>query len=71
MDPNNIGLSHNTRKALSVHIGEAASIEIVTLFQKLISQIEDLKRSKVSVTSVIPSPKRDRSPLESIDDESF
>jgi hypothetical protein len=71
MDTNNLGLSHNTRKALSVHIGEAPSLEIVSLLQKLMAQIEDLKRTKVSVTSVIPSPKRERSPLESIDDESF
>jgi hypothetical protein len=71
MNTNNLGLSQNTRKALAVHIGEAPSIEIVSLLQKLTAQIEELKRNKVSVTPVIPGPKRERSPLQSIDDESF
>ncbi len=31
---NNLGLSYNARKALSVHIGEAAASEIATLFQQ-------------------------------------
>jgi hypothetical protein len=68
---NFVGLSYNTRKALSVQLGEAASNEIVSLLQKLTTQIEELKRNKVSVTPVIPGPKRQVNPLQGIDDERF
>jgi hypothetical protein len=71
MSQNNLGLSYNTRKALAVHIGEAASNEIVGLLLQMAAQIEELKRNKVSVTPVIPGPARELSPLQSIDDERF
>lgn len=68
---NTSGLSYNTRKALTVHLGETAGNEIAAIFQRMASQIEELKRSKVSVTPVIPGPKTEISPLESLDDERF
>ncbi len=34
-------------------------------------QIEELKRTKVSVTPVIPQPKAERSPLAALDNEVF
>lgn len=56
---NSLGLSYNARKALSVHIGEAAGSEIANLLQRMAAQIEELKRSKVNVTPVVPSARRD------------
>jgi hypothetical protein len=47
-------LSFNTRKALSVHLGDAAGQEIANLLQKLATRIEELERTKVSVTPVAP-----------------
>ncbi len=47
---NNLGLSYSARKALTVHIGEAAGNEIANLIQRMAAQIDELKRSKVSVT---------------------
>jgi len=71
MNQSNLGLSYNARKALSVHIGESAGTEIANLLQKMAAQIEELKRSKVTVTTVIPGPKGETSPLHSIDNETF
>jgi hypothetical protein len=51
---NNIGLSYSARKALAVHVGEAAGNEIANLIQRMAAQIEELKRSKVNVTPVVP-----------------
>ena len=48
------GLSYNARKALSVQIGEEAGAEIANLIQRMAAQIEELKRSKVNVTPVVP-----------------
>ena len=53
----NLGLSYQARKALSVHVGEAAGTEIANLLQRMAAQIEELKRSKVNVTNVVPSSK--------------
>jgi len=55
----NLGLSYNARKALAVHVGESAGNEIANLIQRMAAQIEELKRSKVNVTPVVPSLKRD------------
>ncbi len=66
---NNLGLSYNARKALSVHIGEAAASEIATLFQRMASQIEELKRNKVNVTQVVPMQKRED--FATLDSETF
>ena len=51
---NNLGLSYSARKALSVHVGESAGNEIANLIQRMATQIEELKRSKVNVTPVVP-----------------
>lgn len=49
-----LGLSYSTRKALTVHVGEAAGNEIANLIQRMAAQIEELKRSKVNVTPIVP-----------------
>lgn len=51
---NNLGLSYSARKALAVHVGEPAGTEIANLLQRMAAQIEELKRSKVNVTPVVP-----------------
>ena len=71
MNQSNLGLSYNARKALAVHVGESAGTEIANLLQRMAAQIDELKRSKVSVTPVTPGPKAERSPLHSIDNETF
>lgn len=70
---NNLGLSYNARKALAVHVGEAAGNEIANLIQRMASQIEELKRSKVNVTPVVPGVHRDEhDPLSAaVDSETF
>lgn len=65
----NWGLSDRTRKALSVHIGEAAANELTNLLQRMGQQIEELKHTKVSVTQVVPGAKRD--PNAALDNETF
>lgn len=52
-----IGLSYQARKALNVQIGESAGTEIANLLQRLVAQIEELKRTKVNVTQVVPITK--------------
>lgn len=49
------GLSYNSRKALMVHIGEAAGSEIANLIQKMAAEIEELRRTKVNVTRIVPN----------------
>ncbi len=66
---NNLGLSYNARKALSVHIGEGAASEIASLLQRMATQIEELKRNKVNVTQVVPAQRRDD--FASLESESF
>ena len=56
---NNLGLSYSARKALSVHVGEAAGNEIANLIQRMATQIEELKRSKVNVTPIVPGLRPD------------
>jgi hypothetical protein len=51
-------LSFNTRKALSVQLGDAAGQEVANLLQKLAARVEELERSKVSVTPVAPESSR-------------
>jgi hypothetical protein len=55
----NLGLSYSARKALAVHVGESAGNEIANLIQRMAAQIEELKRSKVNVTPVVPGLKND------------
>lgn len=49
------GLSYNSRKALMVHIGEAAGSELANLIQKMAAEIEELRRTKVNVTRIVPN----------------
>lgn len=53
-----LGLSYSARKALAVHVGESAGNEIANLIQRMAAQIEELKRSKVNVTPVVPGMAR-------------
>lgn len=55
----NLGLSYSARKALTVHVGESAGTEIANLIQRMATQIEELKRSKVNVTQVVPGGNAD------------
>ncbi len=48
------GLSYNSRKALMVNIGEAAGAEIANLMAQMAAEIEELRRSKVNVTKIVP-----------------
>lgn len=47
-------LSHDTRKALRLHLGESASAELLGLLDRLSSEIKHLQRTKVSVTHIVP-----------------
>lgn len=38
-----------------VHIGEAAGSEIANLIQKMAAEIEELRRTKVNVTRIVPN----------------
>lgn len=51
-----LGISFNTRKALSNKMGESAGQEIADLVSHLVARIEKLEQSKVDVTPVISSP---------------
>ncbi|MBX3421639.1 MAG: hypothetical protein KF752_08795 [Pirellulaceae bacterium] len=51
---NSLGLSYSARKALCVQLGESAGTEVANLVQRMAAQIEELKRSKVNVTPVVP-----------------
>ena len=47
-------LSHDTRKALRLHLGESASQEILGILDRLCAEIKHLQKTKVSVTPIIP-----------------
>jgi len=49
------GLTFNSRKALMNNIGEAAGTEIANLIAEMASEIEELRRTKVSVTRIVPA----------------
>ena len=49
------GLTFNSRKALMNNIGEAAGTEIANVIAEMAAEIEELRRSKVSVTRIVPS----------------
>lgn len=51
---NQDGLSYNARKALMVHVGESAGIEIANLISEMAAEIEELRRTKVNVTKIVP-----------------
>lgn len=67
----NLGLSYQARKALNVHVGEAAGTEIANLLQRMAAQIEELKRSKVNVTQVVPQLKLQDDALAAVEQDSF
>lgn len=48
------GLSYSARKALMVHIGEAAGGEIADVIARLVAEVEELRQTKVSVTRITP-----------------
>lgn len=48
------GLTYSARKALTVHIGEKAGTEIADLIQQMAAEIEELRRTKVSITRIVP-----------------
>ena len=48
------GLSYNTQKALMVHIGDAAGTEVANLLAQLCAEVEELRRTKVNVTKIVP-----------------
>lgn len=50
-----LGLSFNSRKALSVHVGEAAAAEIIDLLEQLAERVEKLERGKVDVIQIVPT----------------
>lgn len=50
----NPGLSFNSRKALMVNIGESAGTEIANLMAQMAAEIEELRRTKVNVTKIVP-----------------
>ncbi|MEM1068992.1 MAG: hypothetical protein AAGG48_05390 [Planctomycetota bacterium] len=52
---NGTGLSYNSRKALMVNIGEQAGAEIANLISQMAAEIEELRRTKVSVTKIVPT----------------
>jgi hypothetical protein len=50
----NRGLSYNSRKALMVNIGEHAGTELADLLSQLLNEVEELRRTKVSITRIVP-----------------
>ena len=71
MKKDDLELSYSARKALTVHLGEKAGNEIASLLSRMASQIEELKRGKVSVTQVIPNEMRPDPIIAALESESF
>lgn len=49
------GLSYNSRKALIANIGENAGTEIAELMAQMAAEIEELRRTRVNVTRIVPN----------------
>ena len=47
-------LSFGSRKALRVHLGDSAGSEVGELIQHLLDRVEQLERTKVDVTPIVP-----------------
>lgn len=71
MKKDDLSLSYSARKALTVHLGESAGNEIASLIQRMATQIEELKRGKVSVTQVVPSGNKLDPLTQALESESF
>jgi len=55
-------LSFRSRKALSVHVGEAAASDIIDFLERLEERVEQLERGKVDVIEIVPTvPARKKS----------
>jgi len=48
------GLSFNSRKALMVNLGDTAGTEIANLISEMAAEIEELRRTKVNITRIVP-----------------
>ncbi|MEO8494247.1 MAG: hypothetical protein ABI614_04200 [Planctomycetota bacterium] len=48
-------LNFRSRKALSVHVGEAAATELVGFLEELATRVEQLERGKVDVMHIVPT----------------
>lgn len=48
-------LSYRSRKALSVHLGEAAAVELTDFLDRLTERVEQLERGKVDVMQIVPA----------------
>ena len=46
-------LSMNCKKAMTVHLGDAAGREVADLLQRMAERIERLERSKVDVMPIV------------------
>lgn len=71
MKKDDLSLSYSARKALTVHLGENAGNEIASLLQRMAAQIDELKKSKVSVTQVIPNTNKLDPMIQALESETF
>lgn len=71
MKKDELSLTYSARKALTVHLGETAGNEVASLLQRMAAQIEELKRTKVSVTQVIPNASRLDPTIQALESETF
>jgi len=55
-------LSFRSRKALTVHVGEAAATEIIDFLDRLAERVEQLERGKVDVIQIVPMTSRKKAP---------
>jgi hypothetical protein len=46
-------LSHDTRKALRLHVGVSASEELLGVLDRLSTEIKQLQKNKVSITPIV------------------
>jgi hypothetical protein len=46
-------LSHDTRKALRLHLGVSASEELLGVLDRLSTEIKQLQKNKVSITPIV------------------
>lgn len=53
-------LSYRARKALMVQIGEEAGAEIADLIAALVAEVEELRRTKVDVTHIVSTRRREQ-----------